>query len=204
MSHARTAALKHFFVTGLLIAALPMACAQGVEPEGDDPSPAGSSGSGGAAGGASAGAGVMPQAGTSSNGGSVPNAFGGTSPSGGAASGGKGGGGAASAGTSSSGGTSSGGTGGGAGGNGGSGGSASGGGSGSGAGGSGGACACTMPKAWMDETSINFVSGDCFTVGTAKYIYAGATKSAYANKECNPAMQAMWCADSGFKFTACP
>jgi hypothetical protein len=200
----------------LLALALPSACATEVKPDfeasGDTGQPTETAGT--SAGGmpASAGTGtVLPHAGTTATGGSaVTNPFGGTS-SAGTASGGTSSAGSASGGTSSGGvahgGTSTGGTGTGGSATGGKGGAAGAGGSGSGGtGGAGtGGCACPTKKTWVDNTSISFVTGDCFDVASAVYLYTGTKAQTWANKDCNPAMQLAWCSDMGadYKFMLC-
>lgn len=187
MSQLRSAGWKHAVCKCLLLWAVPTACAVGTEPD----ELAGSGGSGGTeAEGGSAGTGVIPSAGTnstsgtSSTGGTSSNPFGGTS------------GGAGKAGSGGSGGKAGGGSGG----------SAAGGSSG-GAGGTGGAlCACTTTRPWVDNTVINWATGDCFSLGTATYVYTGVRAQTYANSQCNPMMQEAWCTDTSndYKFMLCP
>jgi hypothetical protein len=212
MSDRHVPQLKLRLLRALLIAALPTACAVGVEPDMTDegvPSDAGST-SGGTGGGILVGVGgTAPNAGTaSSSGGSVTNAFGGTSSGGGGKSGsssggaagdggsksGSGGAGGSSAGGSSAGGSSAGG-----------GAAGSGGSSGSGTGGGTGSCVCKQTHAWTDNTNISWVTGDCLTVGGKTYLYTGMKMQTWANKDCNPVMQLTWCTDSGndYKFMAC-
>ena len=199
---SRFAALKLTLCRTLLIAALPTACAVGVTQEdtGDmrDPVDTGGSSSGGMPGG-SGSATVLPKAGTGSAGSAVVNPFGGTASSGGKA--GSSSGGQTSAGAGGSGGkagSSSGGTGG-------AGGSSTGG-SGGGTGGTGtGGCACPTKKTWADNTTLAFGPGDCLDVAGAVYLYTGVKAQTWANKDCNPTMQAAWCSDVGadYKFMLC-
>ena len=218
MSYARFAALKPTLYRALLILALPSACATEVPPDFGDPDDtgqptdtAGSSagGSPGAAGSTSA----LPHAGTTTtSAGAATNPFGGTS-SAGASNGGTTGGGAisggatsggASTGGSSSGGSSKGGSSAGGKGGSGSGGAAGAGGSAAGAGGSAtGGCACPSPKTWADNTNLSFGPGDCLAVSGKLYLYTGTTDQTWANKDCNPTMQAAWCTGSDYKFMLC-
>jgi len=189
----------------LLLVAMPLACAKGVDPddsyEGDDVSTAGSGGSGGSgsvvptggagtdAGGkpSSAGSGSSSLGGTSATSGGKPS---GGSTSGGAGSGGSAGGGAGGTGTGGKGGTGgAGGTGGGA----------------SGSGGGGNSCMCGTPLMWKDDTNISWKTGDCFLVGTATYVYVGMKMQTYANGSCNPMKQLSWCtnSDTDYKFMLC-
>lgn len=209
MSYARFAPFKLSLSRALLIVALPLACAAEVKPEFEDtgePNPPADT-AGTSAGGtpATAGTSGLPKAGTTSVGGTVTsNPFGGTS-SAGTSSGG-----ASSAGTSSGGATSGGATSGGAtsggsaaGGKGGAAGSSAGG---SGTGGSGtGGCACPTKKTWADNTTLAFGPGDCLDVAGAIYLYTGVKAQTWANKDCNPTMQAAWCSDMGadYKFMLC-
>ena len=208
MSYARFAVFKLNWCRLLLLAALPAACAVEVKPEfedtGEPEQPADTAGT--SAGGAptTAGTSSLPTAGTtvtSTGGKTTVNPFGGTSSSG-SASGGTSSGGTSSGGTSSggkggSGGTSSGGKGG------------SGGAAGSGTGGSGGTgsagCACPTKKTWADNTNLAFGPGDCLDVAGAIYLYTGVKAQTWANKDCNPTMQATWCSDVGadYKFMLC-
>jgi len=203
------APFKLILSRALLLAALPLACATEVKPEFEDTGetnlPADTAGT--SAGGtlATAGTSSLPKAGTTSVGGSVAsNPFGGTSSSGsssgGAASGGSASGGSASGGTASAGsatggkaGSSSGGAGGGAGTG------------GAGTGGAGSGCACPKTLTWMDNTVLNWKTGDCLDVGGAKYLYTGTIAQTYANGQCNPTKQEAWCTDSGndYKFMLC-
>jgi hypothetical protein len=146
---------------------------------------------------------VLPKAGsTGSAGSAVVSPFGGTASSGGKAgssSGGQGSAGAGgSAGSAGKAGSSSGGTGGAAGG--------STGGTGGSTGGTGtGGCACPTKKTWADNTTLAFGPGDCLDVAGAVYLYTGAKAQTWANKDCNPTMQAAWCSDVGadYKFMLC-
>jgi len=217
MSPGRLPQLKLSLLRALLIAALPTACAVGVQP---DLSDAGGTDTGGDSGSAAGGTGGMALAGmsgslaqagtTSPNGGSVTQAFGGTSSSGGKAGSGSGGsggaGGAGKGGSAGAGGAGKGGSGGSGGGSGGSGGSS--GGSGGGGGGSGGAgsgCTCKQTKAWTDGGNISWVTGDCLTTGGKTYLYTGTKMQMFANGDCNPAKQLTWCTDSNndYKFMLC-
>lgn len=189
----------------LLLAAVPLACAVGVPP---DMEAADTSDDGGTSAGGSlnvSGTTSMPTAGKAATGGTT-GAFGGSASTGGkggssaAGSGGSGGSSAGAAGTShggsgGSGGTASGGSGGAGGGSAGSGGS----------GGGGAGCACPKTLTWMDNTVLNWSSGDCLDVAGAKYLYTGAKMQTYANAQCNPTKQEAWCTDSGndYKFMAC-
>lgn len=200
MSLDRMAPLRPAVFKALLILALPSACATGLEP--DDVAGEGSAGSSGTeaeGGSGTAGSSVIPQAGSGSSSGSSSTAFGGTS-----STGGKGG---TGAGGTGSGGTAAGGKGGSASGGAGTAGSAAGGSSAGGSGGSsGGACSCAKTQAWVDNTTISWATGDCFTVATATYAYTGTKAQTYANGQCNPSKQEAWCADSGndYKFMLCP
>lgn len=200
MSFARPASIKLTLCRAFLLAALPTACAVGVEPdfEGDagDADVAGSSAGGSL--GSSGSTSVIPKAGTTStsNGGSgVANPFGGTSSSGGKAgsssSGGSSAGGSSSAGSASAGSAGSGGS--------------SAGGASGGTGGGGSGCACPAPKAWADNSNLSFGPGDCVDVAGVLYLYTGAKAQTWANKDCNPTMQLAWCSDgnSDYKFMLC-
>ncbi|MES1183387.1 MAG: hypothetical protein ABUL60_06200 [Myxococcales bacterium] len=215
MSHARLAPLKLTLCCALLALALPSACATEVKPDfedtGDTGQPTDSAGtSAGGTPATSAGTGtVLPHAGTTATGGTgVSNPFGGTSSSAGTAHGGTASAGTASGGTASGGvphgGTSAGGTSTGGSAAGGKGGAGGAGGTGSGGTGTGG-CACPTKKTWVDNTSISFVTGDCFDVASAVYLYTGTKAQTWANKDCNPAMQLAWCSDMGadYKFMLC-
>ncbi len=196
MSFARKASLKLTLCCAFLLAALPTACAVGVEPDFEAVADVAGSSAGGSLG-SSGSTSVIPKAGTTStsNGGSgVASPFGGTSSSGGKAGssggggggGGGGGSGSASAGSAGSGGSSAG--------------SASG-----GTGGGGSGCACTAPKPWADNSNLSFGPGDCVDVAGALYLYTGAKAQTWANKDCNPTMQLAWCSDgnSDYKFMLC-
>lgn len=200
MLHARSLVASRLSRV-LLPGALFLSCAQGVEPDLDGTGePNGESGSGGGmpeptAGTGNGGSGTG-QAGKA-NGGSGTNPFGGTS---------------STAGTGTAG-EDSGGTGGSAGGSGsmagaGTGGSAGGTGGASGSGGSGGGdgCGCAKTLAWMDNTPMNWSTGDCLTTGGMTYRYTGTKAQTYANAQCKPGMQELWCADMGndYKFMLCP
>lgn len=204
MSYAGISWLKQDFCRALLLVALPTACAVGVDPTFEDggTDPDGSAGTSTATGGTlgTSGSGsVLPKAGTSSTGGgAVVNPFGGTASAGtssggtasaGSASGGAGG--ASSAGTSSGG--SAGAAGKGSGGSAGTGGTA------------GGGCACPVKKTWADNTNLALVTNDCVDVAGAIYLYTGVKAQTWANKDCNPTMQAAWCSDVGadYKFMLC-
>jgi hypothetical protein len=183
----------------VLVAAVPLACAVGVDPEIYDdsattPEP-GTAGTLTSTGGSNAGApATPPKAGTSStNAGTSNNPFGGSSGTGGKPSttGGSAG---STAGGVGVGGASTGGAAGGS-----SGGAA-------GSGGSGGGCACTKTLTWTDNTVLNWVSGDCLSVSGKNYVYTGTKAQTYANAQCNPGKQEAWCTDMGndYKFMACP
>jgi hypothetical protein len=181
----------------LLVAALPLACAEGVDPEIYDDSSleAGTAGMQMGTGGSTAGApSTPPKAGTSStSAGTSSNPFGGSTSTGGKPSTAGGSGGSAGS-TAGVGGASTGGAAGG-----------SSGGAG-GSGGSGSGCACTKTLTWTDNTVMNWVSGDCLSVGGKNYLYTGTKAQTYANAQCNPSMQEPWCTDMGndYKFMACP
>jgi hypothetical protein len=195
MSNSRHVLLQLVLGPALVLTLMPSGCAVGVEPEFEDLplSDAGSSsqaggGNGGSAGKATGGggAGAPSTAGTTSTSGSGANPFGGSAGSGGqAGQGGKGG-------------STSGGASGGAG----KAGSAGAG----GAGGTTGGCSCAKTLAWMDDTVMNWATGDCVTSGGVTYRYVGTKAQTYANGDCNPAKQEPWCSDSGndYKFMACP
>jgi hypothetical protein len=208
MSYARFAPLKLSLSRALLIAAMPIACAAEVKPEfedtGDTDMPADTAGTsaGGTLG--TAGSSVLPSSGTTSVGGTkvVANPFGGTSSSG-SSSGGSSSSGASSGGASSggaSGGSAAGGKAGAS--TGGSAGSSAGG---TGTGGAGAGCACPTKKVWADNTTLAFGPGDCLDVAGALYLYTGVKAQTWANKDCNPTMQAAWCSDVGadYKFMLC-
>jgi hypothetical protein len=208
MSRVHPHQLKLTLVRALLIAALPTACAVGVEPDMSDQgvtSDAGTSAGGTGSGGLAGASTTLPKAGAASTngGGSVTNAFGGTASGGGKA--GSSTGGSASAGGSKDGGSSAGGSSAGGSSGGGSGGSAGNSGGGAGTGGGTGSCACKQTHAWADNTNISWVTGDCLTVGSKTYLYTGMKMQTWANKDCNPGMQLVWCTDSGndYKFMAC-
>jgi hypothetical protein len=213
---SRIAALKLTLCRTLLVAALPAGCAVGVTQEGggdkSDPVDTAGSSNGGAPG-ASGSMNVPPKAGTTGSAGSavgsagsaVVNPFGGT-----ASTAGNGSGGQSSAGAGGSGGHGgSGGSGsGGKAGSGGAGGVTSAGGQGgtSGAGGTGtGGCACPTKKTWADDMNLAFGPGDCLDVAGAVYLYTGVKAQTWAQKACNPTMQAAWCSDPGadYKFMLC-
>jgi hypothetical protein len=205
MSGGRVPQLKLTLQRALLIVALPTACAVEVQPNMSDEGGDTGGVSGSAAGGAPLGgmAGSPAKAGTSStSGGSVTNAFGGTASSGGKAGSGSGGS-AGSSGGSGSGGSGKGGSGGSGGGTAGSGGGSAGGSGGSG-GGAGG-CGCKKTVPWVDNTNISWGPGDCLTLATKTYLYTGTKMQTYANIQCNPAKQETWCTDSGndYKFMVC-
>jgi hypothetical protein len=203
MTHG-PAARKHSLSRALLLLALPLACAVGVEPEatdgGDDEPPAsggGGSDTGGKTGGGSpgsSGSGVIPKAGSNSSAGGTSSPFGGTSSTGGVSSAGSAGkasgGSAGSAGSAAAGASGSGGASGGSGGSGGS---------------PGGVCACTKKIPWVDNTGITWVTGDCFTVGDKLFAYVGTKMQTWANGSCNPTKQDTWCPnmDTDYKFTPC-
>jgi hypothetical protein len=202
---SRIAALKLTLSRAVLVAALPTACAVGVTQEDPggmtDPVDTAGSSSGGKLG-MSGSTTALPKGGmTGSAGSAVVSPFGGTASSGGKAgssSGGTGSGGAAGSGGkagSSSGGTGSGGAAGG-----------STGGAGGSTGGTGtGGCACPTKKTWADNTTLAFGPGDCLDVAGAVYLYTGTKAQTWANKDCNPTMQAAWCSDVGadYKFMLC-
>jgi hypothetical protein len=194
------APLKLTRLLAFALALFPTACAIGVtapiEDEGGSGNEAGNEAGGSAA---LAGAGGVPgSAGKPSSGGTAANPFGGTASTGGKA--GSGSGGAGGTGGSAKGGAGgSGGTGGVTGGSGGM------GGAGSGGTGGGSGCACPKTLTWMDNTVLNWSSGDCLDVSGAKYQYIGTKAQTYANAQCNPTKQEAWCTDSGndYKFMAC-
>jgi hypothetical protein len=197
MPYGRPGLLKLTFAGALLIAALPTACAVGVEPDFDDAPNQGQAGSTAEGGGGQGGSGVLPIAGTTptSTGGKASNPFGGTSSTGGS-------GGAATAGSGGAAGGKGGGSSGGSG-TAGSGGAATGGGGGAGGGGAGCACPKTLP--WVDNMVLNWVSGDCLSVAGKNYLYTGTKAQTYANGACNPTKQEAWCTsvDGDYKFMAC-
>lgn len=205
MSYAGMSWLKLDWCRALLLVALPTACAVGVDPSGEgDATPpdgmAGSAGTGTSSGGTigTAGTSALPKAGTTGTAGSaVVNPFGGTASAG------------TSSGGSSSAGTSSGGAGGSSagsshGGSAGAAGKGSGGSAGAGGSGSGG-CACPTKKTWVDNTNLTIAPNDCVDVAGAVYLYTGVKTQTWANKDCNPTMQAAWCSDVGadYKFMLC-
>ena len=210
---SRIAALKLRLCRTLLVA-LPAGCAVGVTQEdgGDVKAPVDAAGS--SSGGTLSAAGspsVPPKASsagtTGSAGSAVVNPFGGTASTAGSGSGGQ-----SSAGSGGSGGKAgSGGAGGAAGSTAGGSGGRSGGGTSSaggtsGAGGTGtGGCACPAPKKWADDTNLAFGPGDCVDVSGAIYLYTGVKAQTWAQKACNPTMQAAWCSDPGadYKFMLC-
>jgi hypothetical protein len=57
----------------------------------------------------------------------------------------------------------------------------------------------------MDNTNLAIATGDCLDVNGAIYLYTGAKPQTWANKDCNPTMQAAWCSDVGadYKFMLC-
>ncbi len=186
---SRSSQLKSALCGGLLLAGFPSGCAVAVEPGFDDLEGGGKGGTGPAGG---SGPSIIPTQSGSSSGGGSP--FGGTTASGGKAG-------------SSSGGASTGGTAGsgGKGGLAGSGGTASGG---TGGGGSGVPCACVKTVPWVDNTVLStpVVTGNCVTTADAKkYEYQGVVTQTYANAQCRPAQQEVWCTDVGndYKFTLC-
>jgi hypothetical protein len=207
MSYRHLAQLKLTLCRALVIAALPTACAVGVEPDFGDSTDPGDTGGGGA--GVSSGGtlplsgsttgGQAPKAGSPSTNGGTSSPFGGsasTGGKGGSASGGGGGGGTGGSSTGGTAGSSRGGTGG----------SSTGGTGGSSAGGTGGGtCACPKTLVWADNTNLSFVSGDCLDVAGKIYLYTGTKAQTWANKDCNPTMQLAWCTDVGadYKFALC-
>jgi hypothetical protein len=222
MPHGRVSANKLRWCRALLLVTLPVGCATGVLPELDDtgtPSTGGNvaeGGSGSSSGSHSGGmpgtSGTLPTAGTvSSSGGGGSSGSGGTNAGGGkagsssggatAGSGGRGGGGGSGGrGGSTAGGSAAGGSA--------AGGSAAGGSSGGASGGAGSGCTCGKTVAWVDDTNVSFVKGDCVTTGGKTYLYTGSKAQTFANGACNPAMQMTWCKASteggnDFNFMLC-